>query len=802
MRFASPRASCAGRAVGALDRKLLRGLWHVRGQALAIAVVIASGVAVLVMSLSTLEALRDTTALYYERYRFADVFASAVRAPEQVARRIAELQRVEAVEPRIARYASLDIEGFAEPVIGRLTSIPEQREPTLNRLVLRTGRWVEPQRHDEVLLSEPFAEAHALVAGDRLGAIVNGRRRELTVVGTALSPEFIYALAPGALLPDDRRFGVLWMGREALEAAYDLDGAFNDLAVAVRRGAAVEPVIRAVDTLLAPYGGSNALPRAEQQSNWFVMNEIDQLQTMARILPAIFLAVAAFLTYMVLVRLIDVERSEIGLLKAFGYTNLEIAWHYLEFAAVIAVAGIVLGAALGAWFGFSNTEQYAAFFRFPLLVYRPSPVAFAIAAAVSLAVTTAGALAAVRKAVRLPPAEAMRPPAPANYRHGAFADARSLAWLDQPTRIALRQVGRFPLRSALTSAGIALSVGLLVLGLQWSDSIDRIAQLFFYDGQRQNVTVGLGEPLAADAVHAARHWPGVLAAEPARIVGAEFTVGTRRHRGAISGVPRDARLRPIHDDATGADIPVPPAGLMLGAALAAKLGVEPEDRVYVEILEGRRPSGWLDVVGVSETAIGLPAYMELGALNRLLEVRPSIQYVDLLVDSQALPALFAELKRQPKVTAVMSKQAAIDAFYATLAEHLLIYIGVFSAFAVALGFGVAYNSARVALSERGRELATLRVLGFTRGEVAYVLFAELALLVTVALPVGCLIGRGLTSLMAHLLDTELFRLPLVIEPATYGFAVVLPGLTGVLSAAVVRRRIDRLDLIGVLKTRE
>jgi putative ABC transport system permease protein len=788
--------------VTALDRKLVRDLKHVWGQALAIAIVIASGVAVLVMSLSTIEALRDTAELYYERYAFADVFASAVRAPERVARKIAELPGVEAVEARIARHASLDIEGFAEPVIGRLTSIPEAREPTLNKLVLRSGTWVDARRPGDVIVSEPFAAAHRLAVGARFTGVINGHRRTLTVAGTALSPEFVYTLGPGALLPDDRRFGIVWMGQEALEAAYDLDGAFDDLAVGLRRGVAAEPVMAAIDALLAPYGGNRALPRAEQQSNWFVMNEIEQLEAMARILPVMFLAVAAFLTYMVLVRLIAVERSEIGLLKAFGYSDREVAWHYLKFAVAIAAVGIALGAALGAAFGLSNTQQYAQFFRFPLLVYRPSPAAFAVAAAVSLAVTVAGALMAVRKAVALPPAEAMRPPAPATYRHGRFADAPALAWLDQPTRIALRQIGRFPLRSALTSLGFAVSVGLLVLGLQWSDSIDRIAQLFFYEGQRQNVSVGLGEPLSSVALHEVRHWPGVLAAEPARIAGAELSVGTRRHRGAITGVTAATRLTPIHDDATGRDLAVPLEGLMLGSALAAKLGVRAGDRVFVEILEGRRPAAWLTVVGVFETAIALPAYMDLAALDRLLGVRPSVQYVNLLADPNAMPALFATIKRQPKVSAVMSKQAAIDAFYATLAEHLLIYIGVFAAFAVALGFGVAYNSARIALSERGRELATLRVLGFTRAEIGYVLFAELALLVLVALPLGCAIGRGLTWLMARLLDTELFRLPLVIEPATYGLATIIAAATAVASAALVRRRIDRLDLIRVLKTRE
>ena len=786
----------------ALDRKLMRELWRLRAQGLAIAIVLASGVAVLVMSLSTLEALTVTADAYYERNRFANVFAHAVRAPRAVVRRVAALPGVQHAEARISRFATLDLEGFAEPVIGQLASIPAQGQPELNRLVLRSGRWIEPNRHDEVLVNEPFAEAHGLVPGSRIAAIVNGHRRTLSVVGTALSPEFVYALGPGALMPDNARFGVLWMGQPALESAYDLTGAFNDLAVTLLRGADVASVLDGINRLLAPYGGDRAIARADQLSNWFVMNEIDQLRTMSTILPTIFLAVAAFLTYMVLTRLIATERSEIGLLKAFGYSHWEISWHYTKLVLAIALFGIALGSILGVALGLHNTQLYAEFFRFPLLIYRPSASAFLIAGAVSVATTLAGALAAVRRAATLPPAEAMRPPQPLAYRRTRFAEWRVAGWLDQPTRIALRQIGRWPLRSLFTTTGIALSMGLLVMSLQWNDMIDTMAQRYFYDTQRQSMTIGLSEPQALTAIQSFRRLPGVLAVEPMRIVSADFAFGTRRHRGGITAIAPGATLHPIRDDASSRDLPVPEAGLALSTRLATKLGVTIGDRIWVEIHAGRRPTVQIPVAQVFETLIAMPAYMDLTALNRLLAERPSLEYVNLLVDRAAEPALFRELKSLPNIGAIMLKQSAIDSFYATIGEQMLIFIGIFTLFAGALGFGVAYNSTRIALSERGRELATLRVLGFTRGEISYILLAEVALLIVAALPLGCLAGRSLTLLIARLLDTELFRVPVVIEPSTYGWAVLLTLAATAASAALVRRRIDRLDLIRVLKTRE
>jgi putative ABC transport system permease protein len=754
------------------------------------------------MSLSTLEALSETTEAYYERYRFAEVFAGATRAPQRLAQRIAEIEGVQSVQSRIARYATLDIDGFAEPAIGRLSSIPEDGQPNLNRLALRTGRWVAVDRHDEVIVNERFAEAHNMQPGDGFDAVINGQKRTLTVVGTALSPEFIHSLGPGALLPDDRRFGIVWMGREALEAAYDLENAFNDLSVTLLRGAAPEPVMERIDALLEPYGGISAIPRADQISNWFVMNELDQLKTMATILPVIFLSVAAFLTYMVLARLIATERSEIGLLKAFGYTDFEVAWHYAKLVIAIALVGSLIGWTLGALFGRYTTQNYAELFRFPLLIYRPSPAAFVIAGAVSIATTLAGALGAVRSAIALPPAEAMRPPVPTVYRQSRLTTMRLTGWLDQPTRIALRQISRWPLRAALTSTGIAMSVALMISALQWNDSLEYMAESFFFDGQHQTMSVGLAEAQSLDAVHGFEHLPGVMMVEPWRASAADFSAGTRRHRGAIVGMAQDNRLQPIHDEATGKDIAVAPAGLMLSTHLAAKLGIGIGDDVWVEILEGRRPAGLIPVAGVFETTIGMPAYMDLDALNHWLGVRPSVQYVNLYVDTNAEAELFAELKEMPEVSAVMLRQAAIDAFYDTVAASTLVFITVFTAFALALGFGVTYNSTRIALSERGRELATLRVLGFTRGEISYILLGEVALLIFVALPLGCLAGRGLTRILARAFDTELFRMPFVINASTYGVAVIFAVLAAMASAALVRRRIAQLDMIRVLKTRE
>ncbi len=784
-----------------LNRKLIRDLWRLRGQVLAIGLVIASGVAVLVMSLSTLESLRDTANAYYERYRFADIFSGLERAPLQLKNRIAGIPGVQTVQTRIVKIATLDIEGFDEPVIGQLVSTPERGKPLLNQIALRKGRLVSPGHIDEVVLSEPFADAHKLQPGDQLKVILNGNKRTLDIVGIALSPEYVYAIGPGALMPDDKRFGILWMGQEALASAYDLDGAFNDVSLSLLVNTEPNFVIKRLDQLTKNYGSIGAIARKDQVSNWFLMNEIRQLRTIGMLLPSIFLTVAAFLTQMVLSRLIATERAEIGLLKAFGYTRLQVAWHYARMVMAISAVGILLGWIIGAWLGRYNTELYADFFRFPFLYYQPSLFTFAISALISLAAALVGSMRAVYKAATLPPAEAMQPPSPPVYRQRHNVITELLSWLDQPTRIIFRQLARWPTRSMLTSIGVAFAVGVLIMAMQWFDAIQEIIDVYFFDAQRQDVTIGLTSAQGNEVVYELAHLPGVLSVEPARIVSAKFLAGNRSHRGTLQGILPNAKLSPVHDVQRGI-ISVYPEGLSLNSKLAEKLHVEIGDSVRVQVLEERRPEILIPVVDIFESYIAMPAYINLYALNRLMKEGRQVEYMSLLVDEKYESKLFAKLKDIPDVAAVTLRKAAVNTFNETMAETLIIFVTFFASFACALAFGLVYNSTRIALSERGRELATLRVLGFTKTEISYILLGEVGLLIAMGLPIGCIVGSGLAWIMTSSFETELYRVPLVIHPSTYGKAILITLVATTISAFMVRRQLDQLNLIKVLKTRE
>ncbi|MGI9343652.1 MAG: ABC transporter permease [Gammaproteobacteria bacterium] len=784
-----------------LNRKLMRDLWRLRGQAVAVAMVIASGVAVLSMSLGMIEALGETATAYYERYRFAHVFANVRRAPEYLAERARLIPGVQSVSTRVIEMAVLDIEGFAEPVIGQLVSIPERGEPALNRLALRTGRFPQAGRPDEAVLSEPFAEAHGLMPGSTFRAILNGHWRELTVVGIALSPEFVYTIGPGALMPDDRRFGVIWMGHEALQAAFDLDGAFNDISIGLLRGTNPDEVIRQLDLLLADYGGVGAYARKDQLSNWFLMNEIEQMKTMTTILPVLFLIIASFLTNMVLARLITVERSEIGLLKAFGYRGRDIGWHYVKLTLAIAALGISIGCVGGYWFGLTITEMYANLYKFPFLLYQPGIFAFALASVASLIAALLGTIGAVRGVAQLPPAEAMRPPAPPMFRRSGLSRLPVLRALDQPSRILLRQIARWPLRSFVTSAGIGMAVGVLIISIQWLDSIERMVDVYFKQAQRNDVTVGFSDARPAAAMRGLAELPGVITTEGMRSVATRMNFGDREERKLLQGIPRDQELHLIYDE-DGRIIDLPPDGLVISTILGEMLGAGVGDVITIEVLEGRRPVRDVPVVGMFETYIGAPAYMNIDAVNRLMLEAPMVTSVHLRTDYLQRPALFEELKQIPIVSSLNIKEAAIQTFHETMAESLMIYILFFVVFACTLAIGVTYNAGRITLSERGRELATLRVLGFSRPEISYILLGEIAVLTLLAMPIGCVIGYALTLLISGAFKTELYRVPFWILPDTYAISMLIVLAATIASALIVRRRIQHLDLIAVLKTRE
>ena len=784
-----------------LNKKLFRDLWHIRGQVIAIALVIAGGVASLVMALGAVYSLEETRSAYYERYRFANVFAHATRAPEWLLGEIAEIPGVMRVQARIQSDIIFDLPGMVEPGRARVQSLEIGAEGRLNDVVIRQGRTLRPNHPDEVLVHEAFAEAQDLVPGDTIFANINQKRRKLTIVGIALSPEYTYAIGPGDIIPDDRHFVVMWMDRKALEAAYDLKGAFNDVALTLSLDASRPAVIRRLDQLLDGYGGVGAYARQDQLSHAFMDSEFQQLRNLASVLPPIFLGVAAFLLNIVIARLVRTEREQIGLLKAFGYRNRDVALHYLKFVGIITSLGVLLGWAGGTWMGQIVTAMYAEYFRFPFLYYMLDPGMYLIAGAVSFAAAALGTATALRRVIRLEPAAAMVPPPPTAYRKKGLEKLTGGLQISQASRMIIRHVLRWPLRSGLTIMGIAFSVGTLVVSLFFIDAINEMMEFHFFETERQDYRLQFVEIRPYSAIDEIARLPAVLTVEGDRAVPVRLRHENFEERIVVRGLEPGAELTRLVD-AELRPFTVPSEGIVISEKLAQKLGAALGDTLTLETLDGRRRVVDVPVNLIVKQYIGLSAIMDLDALNRLIGDGPVISGVKVLTDSAADDRFFAELKQVPALAGLGLKARSYELFRKLIEESIYTMLFFYFAFALMISIGVAYNSARISLSERGRELATLRVLGFTRQEVGFILIGELAVLTFFALPIGCVIGYLLAGLFVGMFDTDLYRMPFVVSDRTYGYSVLIVALASIASAWIVVRRIGDLDLIAVLKTRE
>ncbi|MGB8331849.1 MAG: ABC transporter permease [Polyangiales bacterium] len=784
-----------------IDRKLLRDLARLRGQVVTIGLVVAAGVAAYVTLQGTWTSLESSRTTYYERQRFADVFAHLKRAPLRVVADLRAIDGVSEVDPRIVDTVMVPIETLREPAFGQLVSLPDHGTPRLNQLHLTAGSLPEPGRPDDALVLESFVRAHGLEVGDTVPAVINGTIRQLRITGVAMSPEHVFPMPVAGIFSDERRFAVLWMRESIVAPAFDLNNAFNDVSIRLQPGASLEAAIVAVDRVLEPYGGVGAYGQKDQPSNNIVEGELAGLKAMATVAPMIFLGVAAFLLNVVLSRLVLLQRSQIATLKAVGYRNRAIGLHYVKLVCLIALGGSALGIVLGAYLGSAMTQMYTAYFRFPVLAYELDPRVVSIAVGVSLAAGVVGAITSATRVARLAPAEAMRPAAPPAYGSTLLDRIGLYRFIAPAARMVVREIERQPMRTMLSVIGISFAVAIMVVARVSADAMDLLLDLQFQQAWREDVTVTFLEPVSERAVRELAHLPGVRYAESMRSVPVRFTNGNRKRESAVLGYPRDGQLRRVID-VDRKVVPIPETGVMLTAKLAEVLHLQVDDYVRVEMLEGDRRKFSLRVASLVAEPFGLQGHMDLRELQRAVGEQGTTSMALLRVDPREYILTEPRMKGFPNLGGVLRKQTIIDQFKAQTADMMVVMSLILTLFAATIAIGVVYNNARNALSMRSRDLASLRVLGFRRREISAVLLGELGIQVLLSIPIGLAIGTWMSKAMMSMSDPEQYRLPVSLSATTYAYAAGVTMAAGAISALMVRRKLDRLDLIAVLKTRE
>jgi putative ABC transport system permease protein len=787
--------------VSLLDRKLLRDIFAMRGPVTTIALVVAAGIAVFVASISTYDSLLAGRDRFYASARFPQVFVTLKRAPLSAVAQLREIPGVAAVEPRIVRDVILDWPSAVLPVSARMVSLSNAGDEPLARLHIRHGAPPSPGDTRSIAINEAFAEANAVRMGTDVPVVLNGRIQNFRVSAVALSPEYVYAVKPGVPIPDDRFYAVLWVDRAAAEAAFDMKGAFNDAIVSLTPDADVRQVIDELDRLLEPYGSAGAIARRDQPSNRFLDDELNQQKVMSITIPVIFFGVAAFLLNVVLGRLVTAQREQIAALKALGFPTTPLVMHYLKLVAVVVLAGTALGVAAGFLFGKAMVASYQGFFRLPVLSFELTPWSALGGLLISLAAAALGVVSALRSVIALAPAVAMRPAAPRRF-HRSWIERLLPARALTPRRVlAIRNFAGRPLRSLFTIIGIALAVPMVVLGLFWRDAIDQMIEVQFNLVERGNAMVTFPHPLDRAIVGDLAREPGVLVAEGLRFVPVRLRAGHRSYLTSVIGLPSNAGLRRPHDAALR-PIEVPPDGITLTRRLAERIQVAAGEIVTIEVMEGRRRKIDLPVSTIVEEMVGMSSYMEIDTLNRLTGEGAVVSAAALFVEPSALADLSRRFKALPVIESVAMKTYALRSFLEKIAGLVLVSAGILTSFAVIVAVGVVYNSARIALQERAWELASLRVLGFTRAEVAQILFSQFTAEIVLAIPIGLWLSQGIVRLIARFHSNESFQIPAVVGARTYVAAVAIVVATAAASAYIVRRRVDRLDLVAVLKTRD
>jgi len=781
-----------------LDRKLAREIIAMRAQVLTIALVVAAGVAVFVAAISTYHSLRTAQSQFYDSSRFPDIFVTVKRAPLSIVPRLGAIPGVAAIEPRIVEDVIVDWPGSRLPVSARMISLPESGEG-LPRLHFRRGAPPSSGATREIAIGEAFAEANNVPLGSELRAILNGRLETFRVTGIALSPEYVHAVRPGVSIPDDRFFVVAWIDRDAAEAAFDMEGAFNDAVVRLAPGADPDQVIEALDRLLEPYGSVGAIARRDQTSHRFLDDELNQQKVMSVTVPFIFFGVAAFLLNIALNRLVMAQREQIATLKALGFPSLPLGLHYLKLVAVIVSLGSILGVAGGYLFGHAMIASYHAFFRFPTLDFILTGWSIVVGVAISLAAASVGVLTAVRSVVALKPAVAMRPEAPIRFRRSIFEAL--LPGRSPRAKMIVRHIAGRPLQTALTTIGIAFAVPMVVLGLFWRDSVDHMMDVQFNMIERGNALVTFPQPVDSDILGDLVRLPGVMNVEGQRFVPVRLRAGQRSYLTSIIGLPRDGDLR-VPRDLDLRPIEAAPDGITLSERLAERLGVTASDEITVEVMEGERRHIDVPVTAIVEEMLGMSSYMEIGVLNHLTGEGDVVSAAALYIEPSAIGPVSERFKSLPVISAATMKAYSMAMFLDKIAGLVLVSAAILTVFAIIIAVGVVYNSARIRYQERARELASLRVLGFTRAEVSRLLFTEFMVEIVIGIPFGLVLSRFVVDLIARFHSNESFQVPAVIEPRTYAAASIIVLLAGAASTYMLRRRVYALDLVAVLKSRD
>ena len=783
-----------------LHRKLFRDFVSLGPQVFTIALLILGGLSVMFSSWSSYESLERAKNFFYNEYQFGDIFVDIVRAPESIVHKISQWEGVRRVESRILKDGLIDVPGQIEPALGRFISWKGIHQK-INLIYLRQGRMPQKNSVTEVVVHEAFAVAHHLKVGDSLQVLLAGKKRKLIISGVGLSAEYVYALSPVAPLPDDKHFGIFWVRQEDMESWTSMNGSLNSLQIQVEDYRYLEELKRKLDILLQPYGSIQSYDRSQQVSHIFVQDEIRQQRVMAIIVPFIFLSVAMFILNIILSRVITLHRAPIATLKALGYSSISLFLHYFQLVTLILLAGILPSLFCGAWIGQWYSKLYQDFFRFPSIDFHLAPQAIFLGFSAGLIPGWIGALNTLKKVISLQPAEALRPPTPPPFQKGLFEKFKIFQSMGIFSKMILRSMLFRPWRLFFSVMGIAASLAILINGSFWTDVIDFMIQRQFQEMHREDLTITLNHPRHLSVFAELKHLPGVFMLEGQRSVPVRIQFQNKKKEISVLGWNPHAVLSRILDK-DGREIQPAQGGVVLSRYFESSFGLKIGDKVIMKLLQGSQSQWDVPVMGFVDDMMGQQAYVWKSDLHHWLKESEVVETIHMKIDPQYSNSIYVALKEKPEVLGITIRKLLLESFTQSVGDMILVFTMILFLFALAIAAAVIYNSARIGFSERGWELASLRILGFGIWKTFEVIFLDIGIQVLLAILPGLGLGFGLSYLSTSFIQNDTFKFPLVIHPSTYGLAVLVLMFTFLGSGMFLYRQVSGLDFSDALKARE
>ncbi|WP_297427243.1 FtsX-like permease family protein [Clostridium sp.] len=784
-----------------LFRNLLRDIKKSKGQFISILIIVILGVAFYTALNSVFRNLSNSSEQYYEEYRLADIWVDLYKAPASVKDKIEKLPYVKMTSERIVNDASINIS--EENATLRFITLPDIKKDIVNDIVIKSGRYFSEDDSNQCLLDEDFFKANNLSLGDYIYPVINGNKVKLKVIGCVKSPEFVYTLKDSSeIMSDNKKFGIVYIKQSFGEAIFDYKGLVNNISIKLSSGSNVENAKDDIKKVLRNYGVKSVIDRDEQTSSKMISEKIKQLKSMGGSFPVIFFMVASIIIYIMMGRMVENQRVQIGVLKALGFTNLQVLTYYMSYSAIIAVIGSLIGSILGTYMGLGLTKLYNQYFNLPLGDVKIYGEFVIPAFILTLLFCLFAGYNSCKIIFKITPSEAMREKSPQGGKKTLIEKIefiwRSISYLG---KIIIRNLFRYKRRALLTSLGIIFSSAILLVALGMSDSINFMMKEQYEGIQNYDIKVIFSKLISVEDLNNIKNIDHVKQLEPVLETGVEISNGWKSKDVGFTALVKEPQIYRVQDS-NGSAISLPSNGILISEKLADMLGVKVNDTVNIKFFYPGKEKQEAIVKGIIVQYLGLSVYTSMDNCKSMLGEGMIASSAVLKLDSNNFESeVKNELKDMPGVTSVESKSDSLNALLKNMGATQS-SVGTMIMLAAILLIAVLYNIATINIFERQRELATLKVLGFTNNEIKKLIFHENYIITIFGMLVGLPFGKWLGSYMMKMSSTESYTIPYVVELRSYIITVILTLVFTFITNLILMRKIKSIDMLEVLKNKE